>query len=517
MKSRGRPNGTLLGVCSAGLTLGATLLVRIMTGLPSLSEVIGNGLALLIPGSLFGTLIDTLQERGRPLLLLGSSVLILLVGALLGRWLAAWSWLAVSPYPAAPAVRRGRARLRWLLPALGLWLLTLPLIALGEGSLAVSSTAAALVDWLLLTGLLELLLGLPQLGGSQPGQLGSSPGGTLPRRTILAAAGGLLGAISLGYLGFNVLTASSPPVPQLGRGKLKGGFGDRLPSGLTPTSDFYVVSKDLFGPPSVSASTWRLAVGGLHPFALSYQELLAEPHLHQTQTLECISNPVGGTLISTGVWQGVQLSRLLQRAGVPAGTRQVVFGCADGYSESLVLEQAMAPTTLVADRLNGAPLTAQHGFPARILVVDHYGMKNPKWLTEISFSAQPFLGYWEQQGWNAGAYPRIFSRFDFPAGNGSLSAGRGYLLTGVAYAGTRGISQVEVSFDGGRSWSKANLRAPLSAYSWTLWSVAWRPSSGFYTLQLRARDGRGNYQQPGQGQTFPDGAHGLQQLTVLVR
>ncbi|MGC2192315.1 MAG: hypothetical protein WA751_08265, partial [Candidatus Dormiibacterota bacterium] len=92
MKTPRQPNGALLGVCAAGLTLGATLLVRAITGLPSLSEVIGNGLALLMPGSVFGTLIDTLQERGRPLLLLGTSVLILLVGAALGRWLAGWSW-----------------------------------------------------------------------------------------------------------------------------------------------------------------------------------------------------------------------------------------------------------------------------------------------------------------------------------------------------------------------------------------------------------------------------------------
>jgi len=512
-----QPNGALLGACAAGLTLGATLLVRLTTGLPALSEIVGNGVALLLPGSVFGTLIDTLQERGRPLLLLGTSVAIVLVGAVLGWWLARRGWLAVAPYPAAPALRRGRAVVRWLVPGLGLWVLTLPLVALGEGSLAVPSTAAALVDWLLLTGLVELLLGLPQRGGSHPGRLVRSANGTFPRRTFLAGAGGVLGVISLGYLGFNVLSASSPPVPQLNLGKVPGSPGDELPTGLTPTADFYVVSKDLFGPPSVDASSWQLQLGGRHPYSLGYQELLAEPHLTQTQTLECISNPVGGTLISTGIWRGVQLSRLLQRAGVPAGTKQVLFGCVDGYTESLELDQAMAPSTLLVDRLNGAPLTAQHGFPARVLVVDHYGMKNPKWLNSIKFSSEPYFGYWEQQGWNAGAYPRIFSRFDFPSGNSSLGAGRSYLLTGIAYAGTRGISQVEISVDGSKNWLKADLRAPLSPYTWTLWSFPWRPASGFYTLRLRARDGRGNYQQPGQGQTYPNGANGLQQLTVLVR
>jgi DMSO/TMAO reductase YedYZ molybdopterin-dependent catalytic subunit len=495
----------------------ASLLVRIITGLPSLSEVLGNGLALLLPGNVFGTLIDTLQERGRPLLLLGTSVFIVLVGAVLGRWVGRWSWVAVAPYPSAPATRRGKAVLRWLVPAIGLWVLTLPLVAVGEGTITVSATWLALLDWLLLTGLLEVLLGVPQGGGSTPGAVRLTQEGAQSRRTFLAGAGAVLGAITLGYLGINVLRATAPPVPRLNLGRSAGGPGDRLPEGITPTPDFYVVSKDLFGPPSVDAATWQLRVDGLHPYSLSYQELLAQPHLSQTQTLECISNPVAGTLISTGVWRGVQLSRLLERAGLPSSTVQIVFGCADGYTESLPLSQAMAPTTLVTDRLNGRPLTAEHGFPARILVVDHYGMKNPKWLTSIGPSSHPYFGYWEQQGWNAGAYPQTFSRFDFPAGNGSLSAGRSYLLTGVAYAGTRGISAVELSFDGSRNWARAKLSPPLSPYTWSLWSYSWTPPAGFYTVRLRARDGLGRYQLANQAQSYPSGASAYQELTLLVR
>jgi DMSO/TMAO reductase YedYZ molybdopterin-dependent catalytic subunit len=511
------PSSALLGAGAAGLTLAVTLAVRATTGLPSLSEVLGNGLALLLPGSVFGTLIDALQEKGRPFLLLGASILILAVGALVGRIMASWSWMAVAPYPAAPAARRGRALLRWLLPGLGLWILTLPLVALGEGSIAVSATWASLLEWLLLTGLVELLLGLPQQGGSWSGATRPDAEGASTRRRFLATAGTLLGAVSLGYLGWNVLRASSPAVPRLNLSSGGGGPADRLPEGITPVADFYVVSKDLFGPPSVDSTTWRLSVGGVHPFSLSYEELLAEPHQSQTQTLECISNPVGGTLISTGVWRGVQLARLLQRAGAPSGTEEIVFTCADGYTESLPLAQAMTPTTLVADRLDGRPLTAQHGFPARVLVVDHYGMKNPKWLTGVAPAKQRHLGYWEQQGWNAGAYPRIFSRFDFPSSNSALSAGRPHLLTGVAYAGTRGISAVELSLDGSRRWSRAKLETPLSPYSWTLWSLPWQPGPGFYTLRLRALDGQGNYQQPGDDQTYPSGASGYQQLTVVVR
>ncbi|MGH7705219.1 MAG: molybdopterin-dependent oxidoreductase [Candidatus Dormibacteria bacterium] len=517
MSSRAHPaGGVLLGAAAGGLTLGASLLLRAALGVPSLSESLGNGLALLLPGGAFGALIDALQERGRPLLLLATSVLVVLVGAGLGRWLGGWSRRAVAPYPAAPARRRGHPLARWLAPAIGLWILTLPLIAVGEGSLTVPATPAALFEWLLLTGLVELLLGLPQQGGSHGGRLLQVPG-TWSRRSFLGWAGGVVGAVSLGYLGVQLLSAGAPPLPRLRLGPPRAGPGGAPAGDLTSTADFYVVSKELFGPPSVDASSWRLEVGGLNPYAIGYQQLLAEPHLTQVQTLECISNPIGGTLISTGVWRGVPLSRLLGRAGVPSGTVQVRFECADGYSESLPLDQARAPTTLVVDQLNGAKLTAQHGFPARLLVVDHYGMKNPKWLMSIQPSARPYLGYWEQQGWNAGAYPKTFSRFDFPSGNSSLRAGRTYLLAGVAYAGTRGISRVELSVDGSRTWVRARLRAPTSAYTWTLWSHPWRPDPGLYTLRVRARDGHGTLQRPGSGQTYPSGASGYQQLTVLVR
>ncbi|MGH7758945.1 MAG: molybdopterin-dependent oxidoreductase, partial [Candidatus Dormibacteria bacterium] len=395
-------------------------------------------------------------------------------------------------------------------------LLTLPLIAAGEGSLEWTYVAASAGEWLLLSALVELLLGLLQPQGAQPGRRDGVPQ-TVSRRRFLAWAGSAAGAVSLGYLGQQLLAAAAPPLPKLHLGRLLDGPQGAAANGLTATRDFYVVSKDLFGPPSVDSASWRLTVEGLKPYSIGYSELRQLLHVRRIQTLECISNPVGGTLISTGIWRGVRLSSLLRRAGVPAGTAQVQFDCADGYTESLPLAQALAPTTLVADELNGTPLTAPHGFPARVLAVDHYGMKNPKWLLAIRPTAHSYLGYWEQQGWEAGAYPKIVSRFDFPSGNSSLGAHRGYLLSGIAFAGTRGISKVELSVDGSRKWLRAELRPVLSPYSWTIWTYPWRPTPGYYTLSVRAVDGLGNVQQPGAGQTYPSGANGYQALTIVVR
>ncbi|MHB1500035.1 MAG: molybdopterin-dependent oxidoreductase [Candidatus Dormibacteria bacterium] len=502
-----------LGACAGGLSVAAMLAIRLVAGLPSLIEVIGSGAALLLPGAVFGSIIDALQERGRPLLLLGTAAFLIVLAAALAAFMARWSGPRVAAQPAMAAVPRGNLWLRWLAPALVLWLLSLPLLVVAEGGLAISVALSTLADWILLSGLVEIMLGLPRLGGSSAGVRGAGYFGLITRRRFLAASGGALGAVSLGYLGLRVITAQSPPaLPGTGVDTAGGG----LPPGITPTSDFYVVSKDLFGPPRLTGSSWRLALNGRRSAELGYQELLSMPQHDQVQTLECISNPVGGTLISNGAWSGVRLARVLDQVGIPAGTRTIVFRCADGYSESLPLEEAMASSTLVVTHLNGRILPAQHGFPARILVADRYGMKDPKWLTGISTGPGPFLGYWERQGWNAAALPHIFSRFDFPASSTRLRSGHSHLLTGVAFAGALGVSEVEVSVDGGAHWTAARLQPQLSRFAWSIWGLPWRPQPGLYELSVRATDNRGRVQSAQETGSYPNGASGRQQLTVIV-
>ncbi len=479
--------GAASGLLAVSLSLALQLL-----GLPGLLQAVGGGLVVLIPGPVFGTLIHALQERGRPLLVLGTALLLVVVAG-----------------AAAVLISRFRAS-RWqvaLLGAAGIWLLTLPLVVAAEGGLGTSATWATLLEWLVAL----LPPNLPQLAR---GRRAGSPrrdllGGTLSRRSFLELVGGSLGVVSLGYLGVRAI-AAAPPAPA------SGSTLGRLPAPVTPAGDFYVVSKDLFGPPRISGSSWRLSVAGTRALSLSLAEISAMPQVEQFQTLECISNPVGGTLISNGSWRGVPLARLLELTGVPAGTDQLVFQCADGYTESLELAQGVHPGTLLALRLDGRPLPAEHGYPARILAPGLYGMKNPKWLTGIRFTKGSYAGYWEQQGWNPAALPRTFSRFDFPAANGQLSGGRRYLLSGVAYAGLRGISQVEVSVDGGRSWRRANLQPPLSPYCWTIWSLLWTPAPGLYQLTVRATDGSSRPQTTRATGSYPEGATGLQQLQVEV-
>src|SRR5439155_404822 len=166
------------------------------------------------------------------------------------------------------------------------------------------------------------------------------------------------------------------------------------------------------------------------------------------RTLACISNPIGGEYISTGVFGGVPLTDLLMRAGLDADTSEVRFTCADGYTESLPLAAALDPTTLVAVTLDGQPLARQHGFPARLVLAGRYGMKQPKWLTAIRPVTEPYDGYWEVRGWNKDAFVRTFSRMDRPTEGETVGAGVLVDVGGVAYAGSRGVKGVQLSFDG---------------------------------------------------------------------
>lgn len=287
---------------------------------------------------------------------------------------------------------------------------------------------------------------------------------------------------------------------------------------VTPTAQFYYVSKNLVGDPTVDASTWRLPISGLvsAPYALSYAELRALPSQERYQTLECISNEVAGDLISNAKWTGVALADVLNRAGIQRGANEVIFRAADGYSDRLHLSQALDPAALIAYHINGVPLPQAHGFPARLLVPGLYGMKNGKWLTALEVGAGEYTGYWEARGWTAEAYVKLTSRIDTPH-NGDLLLARRMYIAGIAFSGAAGIARVDVSTDAGQSWSPATLRRPLGSLTWVLWQLAWAATAGPHVITVRAIDRDGNVQTPAVAPTLPDGASGYDAIQVSVQ
>jgi DMSO/TMAO reductase YedYZ molybdopterin-dependent catalytic subunit len=240
------------------------------------------------------------------------------------------------------------------------------------------------------------------------------------------------------------------------------------------------------------------------------------PAIERYQTMECISNKVGGHIMSTGKFVGVPLPQILELAGgLQPAAIEVVFQSAGGYSDSMPVTQAMNPATLLVIGMNDHVLPRAHGFPVRVLGVGTYGMKNPKWLESIQAVDRPYTGFWEQRGWNHDAIIRTESRIDTPMGGAKVKGET--VIAGVAIAGDRGISRVEVSADGGQTWNEAVLKTALSPLTWRLWMYDWNPSGpGSHTLAVRAYDGDGAVQTPSGEPPFPAGATGYDEVAVDV-
>jgi DMSO/TMAO reductase YedYZ molybdopterin-dependent catalytic subunit len=232
--------------------------------------------------------------------------------------------------------------------------------------------------------------------------------------------------------------------------------------------------------------------------------------------LECVGNTVGGEFIGTAEWRGLLLRGLLEEVKVSSSAYDVVFRAADGYSDGIRVERAMAGDVLIAQGMNGVPLPQAHGFPARMIVPGLYGMKSVQWLTEIEVVGQDFKGYYQRKGWTDEATVRTTARIDVPS-HGSTVTGPQCVVQGLAFAGTRRIRQVEISVDEGTTWQNAALEPPLSGSSWVFWRYVWRPMNpGRHTLIVRATDGTGLVQISDKQDPAPDGASGLHEVTFTV-
>jgi DMSO/TMAO reductase YedYZ molybdopterin-dependent catalytic subunit len=291
-----------------------------------------------------------------------------------------------------------------------------------------------------------------------------------------------------------------------------------LSSEVTPVEKFYVVSKNIFDP-VVDAKSWAVAVKGMveRPYSLTLDELRQLPSVSKPHTLMCISNEIGGDLISNAWWKGVPLKVLLEKAGVLPGTTKLIVRARDGYSDSFPLGIALLDGTMVAYEMNGKPLERQHGYPARMLVMGLYGIKNVKWVSEFELVGHDYKGYWQARGWTDTAVYKTFSRIDLPSPGATLKRDFASWIAGVAFGGDRGIQRVEVSVDAGQSWRPARVKVAMGTHTWVLWAFQWRPTAaGTVTLMVRAVDGIGVVQPTGPRPPLPDGVEGLHSIAVNV-
>ena len=478
----------------AGLALVAVMYVAaLFLGLRPLPQLLSGPLLAVMPGFVFGFLIDTLQHAGK---VVEEAGLIMAMIVALGVLGVAWALTSRRWHWEHLALAFGGVG--WLAVAA----LILPVS--GAGFLGLNDGPATPLIWAALFAIYGVVL---QMGFDVAGDADAG------RRRLLSTLPVTIGAVSLAVLSFRLLpdwyrAVFNPP---------EAGLTGPSPE-VTPVQNFYVVSKNN-SDPVVAGQGWSLSIGGLvdKPMRLSLTDLYDLPKTTEYVTLECISNNVGGDLMSTGSFTGVSLRDLLASASPQASATWAAFKARDGYAESLPMSLVQgAPEVLVAYQLDGAPLPTSHGFPARILIPGHYGMKGPKWLDSIELVDHESGGVWEAQGWDHNAVVKTTARFDVP-GDGDIVKLGTIALSGVAFAGSRGISKVEYSTDGGRSWTVADFKAPLSQLTWVLWHADWTPGGeGAYQLQVRATDGTGAVQSSKATPSYPNGAGGYHSIRINV-
>lgn len=288
----------------------------------------------------------------------------------------------------------------------------------------------------------------------------------------------------------------------------------------TPVPDHYRVDIDL-APPQIDAASWRLRLGGLvaHSLALTLDQLRnGYASRDQFITLECISNPVGGPLIGTTLWSGPSFRDVLADAQPLPSARYAHLLSDDGFDEVIALATIQAdPRIMLAYAWNGQPLPAEHGFPLRVYVPDVYGMKQPKWITEVVLVPDFIPGYWVTRGWDSRAQRRTTSVIDTVATSDLIRRdGQTFVpVGGIADAGARGISKVEVQVDGGL-WGAAQLRQTLSQLTWVIWRYEWPWREGDHVFAVRAYDGQGQLQITAQNPPFSKGATGIDTKTASI-
>lgn len=293
---------------------------------------------------------------------------------------------------------------------------------------------------------------------------------------------------------------------------------------LTSNALFYVRSH--FKAPALTAGAWRLEVGGAvrQSVSVSLDELMAMPSVTRTATLECAGNgrvflvpqaegaqwELGA--VSTAEWTGAPLRAVLERAGLLDGAVEVLLEGADQgvpkeapvppgeirYAHSLPM--AKVNEVLLAYRMNGEPLSQDHGFPVRAVVPGWYGMASVKWLTRIAVLQTAFRGYFQTSDYAYWDYVdgqpvrvplgpiQLKSAIARPGVREVVPAGETYQVVGAAWGGgDAGLARVEVSVDDGASWQDAEWVDAEQDGVWRRWRFAWAVPAEAGRRVLRAR------------------------------
>ncbi len=499
----------IAGTVAVGSALAVSqLLAGLSSSIPSLVISVGGVIVDFTPLTLVRASIEVFGTNDKPALLIGIVVTALVIGGLLGVLAASRRWIGVvgfavfgifgawagvrdpmastigAVFAAAVASAVGIGVLLWLLSAA-------QAAATAENDLAYADDRRRFIGGVVAIGIVAVV--------------GAVVGRMLDARSIVEAARANISLATWATTGTVTAGLSTTAYPGL--------------SPLyTPNETFYKIDTAL-DVPQVDPEGWRLRFTGMvdNPFELTFDELLALPMVEQTITLCCVSNKVGGRLVGNARWLGVPLQELLNEAGVQPGATQIVGRSVDDFTvgfPTAVLEGGRP--ALVAVGMNGEPLPADHGFPARLVVSGLYGyVSATKWLTEIEMTTlEDFDAYWIPRGWAKDGPVKTQSRIDTPREGRSVSPGI-VAIAGVAWAQSRDVAGVEVQVDD-RPWVDAELSERISENAWRQWVYPWDADLGTHRVRVRATDGTGETQTEEMQSPRPDGASGYHTITVEV-
>ncbi|MDQ4116984.1 MAG: molybdopterin-dependent oxidoreductase, partial [Actinomycetota bacterium] len=289
---------------------------------------------------------------------------------------------------------------------------------------------------------------------------------------------------------------------------------------VTANPDFYRIDTAL-RVPALRAEDWRLRVHGrvARSLEISFDELLSRPLVERWVTMTCVSNEVGGGLVSTARFVGVELRELLREARPAPGADQVLSTSSDGWTAGTPTATLLEPGrgALLAVGMNGEALPREHGFPVRMVVPGLYGyVSATKWLAELELTTfAERSSYWADRGWGVLGPIKTAARIDVPGPYADVRAGP-VVVAGTAWSQPRGVSRVEVRVDDG-PWTDAVLGAEVSGSTWRMWRAVVEMAPGGRTVVCRATDAAGRTQTEQQAPVLPDGATGWPSRRVVVR
>ena len=297
---------------------------------------------------------------------------------------------------------------------------------------------------------------------------------------------------------------------------------------ITPLDRFYL--RNHFDIPKVDVAKWRLNVRGLveKPLSLTLADLERMPQVTVEAVLQCAGNGRGllkpqvpGVQWQYGAmgnaqWTGVRFKDVLALARPKQdaafvqmqGAERPMMDTTPQFIRAIPVAKALHADTLVALKMGGKPLAPNRGRPARLVVPGWVGDDWMRYLADVELRADEPTAFYYNPGYRFPVTPgppgapipadqmTPMTKVNVKSVLGSLNDGDRlrpgtHELVGVAFSGEAGIDHVEVSLDGGKTWTAAKLDGPATPYGFRVFRYPWKAEAGTHEIACRATDTAG--------------------------